>query len=59
MAAEPPVGFALDEQKLPVGGGDALGGIAHLRGRVGQRKLAEDQRHQAALGKPLTIWRGE
>ena len=49
VAADGEVGFALDQQELPVGGGEAGGGVVDLFGRVDGGELGEDQRHDRAL----------
>ena len=49
MAADGEVGVALDQQELAVGGGERLGGVADLLGRVDAGELGEDQRHDRAL----------
>ena len=49
VAPQPPVGLPLDQQKLPVGRGEALFGVGDLGRRIGQRQLAEDQRHERPL----------
>ena len=53
MAADAPVGLALDEQKLPVGGCNALGRIGDLGGRIGESQFTEDERHQRPLGEAV------
>ena len=52
MAADPPVGLALHQQKLAVGRGHALVGVRNLGRRIGQRQFAEHQRHQRPLRQP-------
>src|SRR6185437_4481605 len=41
--------FALHQQILTVGGGNALRGIGDLCRRIGESKLAEHERHKRAL----------
>ena len=51
VAAEAAIGFALDEQKLAVGGGYALVGVGDLGRRIGQGEFGKNQRHERSLGK--------
>ena len=51
VSAEAAICFALDEQELAVGGGDALVGVGDFGRWICQGEFREDERHESALRK--------